>query len=312
MKYKHKASTSDQSPQTRPDYVIETWDHPQPSPKQRSMRKGINIGCSILGILLLCILVVGSIYLLMPFRTNLLILGIDRTPEGTDIGRSDTNILFTVLPLRPYVGLISIPRDLWVTIPGVGENRINTAHYFAESQVPGSGPAAAMETIRHNFDVPINHYLRIKFDGVTEIVDSLGGLDVELSEPVAGLSSGKHHLSGDQALVFLRDRQGTDDFHRMGQAQIFVTEFFEQLIQPSSWLRIPRVLNAVNQAIDTNLPIWIWPRIAFAMLRSGVDGVDNRVMGRDYVTPYITPDGAQVLLPQWELIMPLIEDVFGN
>lgn len=312
MKYSSKASTSDQSPDTKPNYVIETWDTPQPSAGQRRVKKGIRIGCSTIGIFLLLVLVVASIYILIPFRINLLVLGIDRTPEGTDLGRSDTNIMLTVRPLRPYIGLISIPRDLWVVIPGIGENRINTAHFFAESELPGSGPAAAMETIEYNFGIPVNHYLRIKFDGIVEIVDALGGLDLELSETVGGLPAGDHHLSGDQALAFLRDRQGTDDFYRMGQGQIFVLELFEQLVRPASWLHLPQVLKAVSNSIDTNLPVWIWPRLAFAFLRAGADGIDNRVINRDYVIPSTTADGAQVLIPQWELITPVFEEIFGD
>lgn len=309
MKYKHKASTSDQSPQSRPNYVVESWDEPQ---SRQGLKKGVSCGCSIIGVILLLVLVIGAVYLLIPFRINLLILGIDRAPEGTALGRSDTNLLLTVRPLRPYAGILSIPRDLWVSIPAVGENRINTAHFFAESQQPGSGPEAAMETIRYNFGVPVNHYLRIKFDGVVEIVDALGGLDIELSETTGGLPPGNHHLTGDQALVFLRDRQGTDDFYRMSQGQIFVLEFLEQMIRPASWIRIPNVLMAINNSVDTNLPIWIWPRIAFAILRLGADGIDNQVIDRDYVTPFTTPDGAQVLIPQWELILPLVEEMFGN
>ena len=69
---------------------------------------------------MICIIVLGGIYLMVPFRTTFLLLGIDRAPEGTNLGRSDTNILITVLPLRPYIGMLSIPRDLWVQIPGVG------------------------------------------------------------------------------------------------------------------------------------------------------------------------------------------------
>ena len=96
----------------------------------------------------------------------------------------------------------------------------------------------------------------------------------------------------------------------MGQGQIIVLELLEQFIHPKTWIRLPAFLTAVNQAIDSNLPIWIWPRIGFAMLRSGAGGIDNRVIDRDFVTPFITPDGAQVLLPQWEVINPLIQDVF--
>lgn len=310
MKFSSKASTTDQSTPPRPDYTVETWDKPSPSPRQRMIKRGIKVGCSFLALLLLFLVIISSIYFLIPFRTNFLVLGIDRTPENSDLGRSDTNILVTVLPLRPYVGMVSIPRDLWVNIPAVGENRINTAHYFAESQLPGSGPMAAIETVKTNFDVPVNHYVRIKFDGIVAIIDALGGLDIELNEPVGGLPPGEHHLTGDQVLVFIRDRQGTDDFHRMNQGQILVLELLEQFIVPRTWFRLPSVVKAFLNAFDSNLPIWIWPRIGFAMLRSGSDGIDNRVINRDYVIPFTTPDGAQVLLPQWERITPLIQEVF--
>jgi LCP family protein required for cell wall assembly len=312
MKPKHKASTDDISGATRPNYVVETWHKPQPSQRQRGVRSFFRCGClGLLGILL-AMLFISMVYLLVPFRTNLLVLGIDRTPEGSDLGRSDTNILLTVKPLRPYIGLLSIPRDLWVTIPGIGDNRINTAHFFAEGQIPGSGPAAAMETIQYNFGVPVKYFVRLKFDGIVGIVDSLGGLDVELDAPMAGLPAGDHHLSGDQALVFVRDRQGSDDFFRMQQGQFFAVELFEQVLQPASWPRIPALVSALNDSIDTNLPIWLWPRLGFALLRAGPGGIDAHILNREYVSPTVTTEGAQVLIPQWSLISPLVKEIFED
>ena len=140
----------------------------------------------------------------------------------------------------------------------------------------------------------------------------MGGLDIELLNPYAGFPPGEHHLSGEQSLAFVRDRQGTDDFFRMQQGQFFITEVVEQLIQPKTWPRIPAVVGAINRSIDTNLPLWVWPRLAFALLRSGTGGIDYQVIGRDMVSSSTTSEGAQVLIPDWSLINPMVEEIFGE
>ncbi len=100
-------------------------------------RRGCACGCSMpliaTGVLLL-------LYFLFPIRTTILILGIDAREPRSAMGRTDTNILLTIVPLRPTVAMVSIPRDLWVRLPGGEENRINTAHFFAESAQAGQGP----------------------------------------------------------------------------------------------------------------------------------------------------------------------------
>lgn len=253
-----------------------------------------------------------SVYLFVPFRTNILLLGIDRAPEGTALGRSDTNILISVLPLKPYVGMLSIPRDLWVNIPDIGQNRINAAHFFAENNQPGSGPLAALETVRQNFGIDISYFVRIRFDGLIDVVDALGGLDIELEDRMAGYPPGNHHLDGEQALAFVRDRQGTDDFFRMQQGQFFLKEVWEQLIQPRGLIHFPSVVTALTSTLDTNLPIWLWPRLGLALLRAGTGGIDSRVISREMVTPFTTSEGAQVLMPEWDKINPVLLDMFGQ
>jgi len=312
-----------------PDYGVEPWDATrpmqgpelQPPPPGdylpparypvRRKRRGC-LACAPLLLLGVGFLFVLAVYLLAPTRTNILLLGIDTRSEKSALGRSDTMILTTIIPLRPYVGMLSIPRDLWVTIPGVGENRINTAHFFAEAQVEDSGPAAAMETVRANFGVDVDYYVRIRFEGFAEVVDAMGGLDIVLPEPMSGYEAGRHHLTGRKALALVRDRSGSDDFFRMERGQLFLRAAADQVRRPTTWPRLPATLAALSRVVDTNIPVWQWPRLAFALLRAGPDGIDGRTINREMVTGTITSEGANVLIPNWEYINPVLLEMFGQ
>jgi LCP family protein required for cell wall assembly len=273
---------------------------------------GIKPGCVLFVILAILLLSASAFYLLYPSRTNVLILGIDYTDPGSNVGRSDTIILATIEPFKPYIGLLSIPRDLWVLIPGVGENRINTAHYYAEIQQPGSGPAAAIQTIALNFGVYAPYYIRIRFQGFRDIVDAFGGIDVYLKEPMAGYPAGKIHLTGKKALAFVRFRQGADDFYRMGNGQFMLTALIKNMLNPFKWFRLPAVIHAFSDSIDTNLPLWLWPRLGFALLRVGPNGIDNHIISHQMVTDFTTSEGASVLSPNWDLINPIVRKIFGQ
>jgi LCP family protein required for cell wall assembly len=245
-----------------------------------------------------------------PFRTTLLIIGIDRTPEGSDAGRSDTMILTTLTPVLPKMTLLSIPRDLWVGIPGYGENRINTAHYFAELDAPGSGMRAAVGVVEANFGIDVPYVLRLKFDTIVTMVDAMGGVTINLPEAMIGFEAGEHHLDGTTALRFVRDRAGSDDFARQKRGQMFISAVLKNMFNPLKWVRIPFMVNALLQGIDTNIPFYLWPRILYGTAYSAVFGFDTRTFEREMVTPWVTDQGAQVLLPNWERINPLIAEIF--
>ncbi len=271
-------------------------------------RSACTCGCAPLIVIALVLL---AAYFLTPGTSRLLLLGIDRTPEGTDMGRSDTMILMSISPLKPDVHMLSIPRDLWVTIPGVGENRINTAHYFAEIAEPGSGPEAAANTVESNFGVPVDYTLRIRFNGFKDVVTAMGGVNLNLPKPMAGYPEGKVHLDGDQALAFVRDRKGTDDFFRMEHTQFLVISAAKQMINPLMWVRIPVVAAAMFRVVDTNIPVYLWPRLGLAVIRAVPGGLDNRTLDRSMVNPFTTDGGAQVLGPNWDAINPMLKEMFG-
>jgi LCP family protein required for cell wall assembly len=289
-----------------PDYDLQAdLDRRYRRRRYRACGCGPVLAGLILGIIL-------AVYLFIPGRTNILILGIDRAPEGTVLGRSDTMILTTFQPDRPYVGMLSIPRDLWVTLPGGGENRINTAHIFAEGDVPGTGPQAATAVVEQNFGVDVDYYVRFEFTDLEAVVEALGGIPIELDHVMAGLSPGSYVLNGEQALAFVRNRAGTDDFFRMEQGQFFVKAVLDHMLNPATWPHIPVALARLFTAVDSDIPIWLWPRLTLTLLRVGPSDIDGRIVDRTMAQGYITPGGAAVLLPQWDLINPMLLEMFGQ
>ncbi len=293
------------SAETRPittrDLVGET-QLSRPKPTRRRW------GCSKLAIWIAVLL---AAYFFAPFRTNVMLLGIDRAVEGTAIGRSDTMILLGIQPLSGQVNMLSIPRDLWVPIPGYGESRINSAHSWGEGAQAGGGPRLAAATVRENFGVNVTYYVRVRLEEFAAVIDALGGIDVSLEQAAADYPPGTHHLDGTQALAFVRNREG-DDFFRQQNGQLFIVALGKQIINPLNWIRIPGAMIAMTQAVDTNIPVWSWPRLLFAMLRAVLfGGIDNVVLPREAVTPWVTADGAQVLLPNWDLILPVVRELFG-
>ncbi|MFN2145835.1 MAG: LCP family protein [Anaerolineales bacterium] len=300
MNINYNLSDSDPWAETRPSKVYQ--DEAEILPHKPKRRRG--------RLLLLVVLILAG-YLFFPSRHTLLILGIDRAFEGTAIGRSDTNLLVGVRPLPGSVSILSIPRDLWVTIPGYGENRINTAHFFGENQQAGQGPDWAINTVETNFETPVDSYLRIQFENFPALVDAMGGIDLDLETDMAGYSAGTHHLDGDQALAFVRDRAGTDDFFRMAQTQVFLKSFLKAILDPTTWPQLPAILQSMGQTIDTSIPVWQFPRIGIAVLRAYLtDNINFLLITREDVAPWVTNEGAQVLLPNWPSIKAKIKDQF--
>lgn len=288
---------------------------PQPArPARRSKQRRGGLGCcGCFGFGLLLVVGLALAYFFAPLNTRVLLLGIDRAPEGTALSRTDTMILTSINPLMPTVKMLSIPRDLWISIPEVGENRINTIHFFAESVAPGSGPRQTVRVVSDTFGVRVRYYARLRFDGVVQIVDAMGGVVVNLPEAMSGYPAGSQRLTGEQALAFARDRAGTDDFFRMARGQLLIKAVAKQLFYPVTWVRLPQIIAAFASTVDTNVPFWHWPRLGLALARSVLQGnIDSRAFDRAMAAPFVTQDGASVLLPNWELINPLVNEMFGR
>jgi hypothetical protein len=114
-------------------------------------------------------------------RINILLIGLDYRDWEAGLGapRSDTMILLTIDPLTRTAGMLSIPRDMWVNIPGFGYSRINTAYSSGEgNKLPGGGPELARKTVEQFIGVPVQYYAQIDFFTFVEFIDLIGGIDV--------------------------------------------------------------------------------------------------------------------------------------
>jgi LCP family protein required for cell wall assembly len=181
-------------------------------------------------------------------RITVLVLGIDeRAQEEADFWRTDTIMLGTLDPVTMKAGVLSIPRDLWVHIPGYTENRINTAHALGDAyDHPGGGPALVVQTIEYNLGIEIDYYVRFNFQAFVELVDRIGGIEIEVPEDINDpcyptpdygceelhIAAGPQHFFGEMALKYARVRYSEGgDFDRARRQQQVVLAIFERVTQ---------------------------------------------------------------------------------
>lgn len=238
--------------------------------------------------------------------------------------RADTVMVVTANPGSPNLGLLSIPRDLYLLIPDQGENRINTAHVFGELDHAGGGPERTAAAIVHNFGVPIDAWVRIDFNGFEAVVDALGGITLDVPKPlideayptedygtmVITIPAGTQWMDGRTALQYARSRHSSSDFDRAARQQAVVEALLRRLLQPTAWPRLPDLYQAYREAVETDLTFVQLARLGLTVLRVGPDGLDRLVIDQEMVIPTTTPAGASVLMPRWELIKPAVDQLF--
>ena len=261
-------------------------------------------------------------------RVNILVMGIDRRPGEPFISRTDSMMLFSIDPQSDSAAILSIPRDLYVVIPGHGRDRINTAFvYGSAGGNPAGGASLAMQTVEYNLGVPIDHYLLVDFSAVTRGVDALGGIDVNVPYEIYDatfpdmdygfdpfyVAAGRQHFDGITALKYARTRHQDNDFYRAGRQQQVVMAVRDKVagMGIAELLRqAPILYQQLNEGIRTDLSLDEIIQLATAAASLSDDSIQNIVLDQNYVTSYRTPKGASVLVPINEEIAPLIQELF--
>ncbi len=261
---------------------------------------------------------------------NFLLIGSDRRPGGTF--RTDTMVIAILRPNEGQVSLISIPRDLWVSIPGWENQRINTAYQHGVSvSYPGGGAGLLKETILYNLGIRIDHTAMVEFDGFRQIVDTLGGVDVPVScaytdwrlidpsyDPqnennwhLYTTGPGVVHMDGDLALWYARSRQKSSDFDRGRRQQEVLRALFVQALQAGTLTRIPELYNNLSSSVETDLGLGdVLSLAVYAPKMTNAD-IRSYYIRPPYVSSWITDGGAYVLLPNEAALQAMLTEAMS-
>ncbi len=265
-------------------------------------------------------------------RFSVLIVGLDRRPGETGLAyRTDTMMLVSIDPATKSLGLLSIPRDLYVAIPGYSEpQRVNTPMVLGELQRPGYGPDLMKQTVQYNLGIRVHDYVAIDFNTFISIIDAIGGIDLDVPYAISDTSypdmnygydpfyikAGLQHLDGKTALKYARTRHGDSDFNRAERQQAVLYAIRDRVLSlnmmPQLIAQSPTIWNAVSSGISTGLSfdqiiqlVWYLKDIDKANIHTGV--IDNT-----YTMPFMTAGGAAVLVPDRARLGDLMVQVFGS
>ncbi len=247
-------------------------------------------------------------------RVNILFMGLDyRDWMAGDIPRTDTMMLFTIDPLSKTAGMLSIPRDMWVNIPGFEYNKINTAYFLGESyKLPGGGPALAVSTVELFLGVPVHYYAQVDFGTFVRLIDEIGCIDVHVREKIHvaivgnpdgfDLEEGVQPMCGEVALAYARARYTEgDDFARAQRQQEVIIAIRNQVLNfnklPDLIAKAPTLYKELSSGVRTNLTLDEAIRLALLGSQIDLDNIRKAVIGTDAVMLGTSPDELSILIP---------------
>lgn len=262
-------------------------------------------------------------------RISVLVMGLDyRDWESGETPRTDTMILLTLDPTTRTAGMLSIPRDMWVEIPDFDHGKINTAYYLGEIyDIPGGGPALAMETVEGFLGVPIKYYAQVDFSAFVRFIDEIGGLKINVPEEIKVdpigpgntviLEPGVQILPGDVTLAYARARYTEGgDFDRASRQQQVIMAARDQILSlnmlPTLITKAPKLYAEISSGISTNLSLDQVIKLANLALQVDPNNIKRGIIGPDVVMNSKSPDGLDILIPIPDEIRMLRDEIFAD
>ncbi len=283
-------------------------------PVRRRRRWYWRCGCCLMGVLLLLLtpfFCLGGAFLTYkiapPEPITIVILGIDARPGEGSVTRTDSIMLLNINPGENDVTLLSIPRDVFISVPGYGDERINTINVLGEMEAEGHGPELLKASFQQSFGIDVDYFVRLDFSAFTEIVDAVGGVDVEVPKQIIDyeyptadggtimiqFDPGKQHMDGERALQYARTRHADDDYQRAGRQQQVLDALIHKLASPTQFHNWPQIVNIIKDHTDTDMSTAVMVEMGPALLM-GWSGRTSRVLQREdlisWKDGYVTPD----------------------
>ena len=263
-------------------------------------------------------------------RVTVLVMGLDFRDwiAGSGAPRSDTMMLLTIDPVTKTAGMLSVPRDLWVEIPGFGHQRINTAYASGEgNRLPGGGPGLAIRTVEEVIGVPIDYYAVIDFASFERMIDEIGGIDVLVRQRIKIAPIGRlarwldakpYHLDGPDALAYARVRKAAGgDFGRAERQQQVALAIIDQILNfnqlPSLVAKAPGLYQELSSGVRTNMTLQEMVSLGVLALQIPKRDIRSGVIAPPNMVGFHTTEtGAQVLRPVPDQIRILRDEIFVN
>ena len=263
---------------------------------------------------------------LAPEQVNIVVMGADYR-KGQKQWRTDTLIVVSVNPQDMSIRMLSIPRDLWVHIPGYGEERVNTADFLGESMGLNQGHANLIrQTIETNLGIPIHYYLRISFDAFEKIINTLGGVTVQVDCPLEEtirdrrsptgwsrfvVNPGIHHMDGWTALLLARSRKTTSDFDRSRRQQAIMKGVWQGALAADVLRDGPRLYAILKDSVDTDLTLQNMLALGYVGVRVRPESIRSYYIDSSTVQNAMTYGGAMVLVPIPSRLTERVQEMFS-
>jgi LCP family protein required for cell wall assembly len=241
---------------------------------------------------------------------TILILGLDTRDTLNDKGRADIIMMLYLNPEEITGSLLSIPRDTLVDIPDHGEDKINAAYAYG-------GEELMIKTINSFLGAEINHYVTLDFEGFIQLIDALGGVDINIERPLvdpksgANFSAGNHHLTGEQALSYTRSRSTElGDIGRIQRQQQLFKELLKQKLDIRYLSSVPYYFNILVDNTRTDLDILTILSYSKAVLSFSSESFETSIIPSR--SSWVKDDTVSVQIPDIEEARAMWERIING